>query len=417
MYLTLPTGILSLKLNLSFMQRYSFLAAVLICLLAACHNQPNTPATVKTTGPVSQLSPAAIYSFDTVVSYLRQAKTSQADTGKSVFLQAIDVYKNQKNAAGSITLFEQSLRFYPNNKGYYELGNALLDANKDSLAFRAFDMAEKLNYNPLSYVLFKKACCLANADENDFEKHEAALNYLKNAIENGFADRDRIYNDPKLATLRKSDDFTAVYNDAMSGNGDPASVLWDSYSNGFQPTSFPMTINMETLKNIKQPNAISYDFEKYVTEMRDFKFSRDVGEEFFYFAKVNETPNYETVIYGSRSYDLGEDMPYTPTRFYLASYSKQGKLIDKVELAGQQAFDQLFKVATVQQNLNFEIKEYKNTWAKPAGDDGYAGNKIVKSDLVKTSRYKIGENGKFVSDAQLLGMVDGTNDKMNNKYQ
>ena len=395
------------------MLRSAFFAAVVLCVIAACQNKTDKPAlSVTAPGPVSQLSPATVYQFDEVVTYLRQAKTSQADTGKAVFLQAIDVYKNKKDAAGSIGLFEQSLRFYPNNKGYYELGNALLDANKDSLAFRAFDLAERLNYSPLSYVLFKKACCLANAPEEDYEKHDAALDYLKNAIENGFADRERIYSEPKLAALRKGQDFTYMYNDAMSGNGDPASVLWDSYSNGFQPASFPLTINMETLKNIKQPNAISYDFEKYVTEMRDFKFSRDVGEEFFYYSKVSETPAYETVVYGSRSYDNGDDMPYTPARFFLASYNKQGKLIDKVELAGQRAFGEVFKVATVQQNLNFEIKEYKNTWAKPIGDNGYAGNKVTKSDLVKTSRYKISETGKFISDAQLLGMVNSADDKL-----
>ena len=73
-------------------------------------------------------------------------------------------------------------------------------------------------------------------------------------------------------------------------------------------------------------------------------------------------------------------------------------------------------MATIQQNLNFEIKEYKNTWAKPVGDDGYAGNKVAKSDLVKTSRYKIGENGKFVSDAELLGMVEGVDDQVAAKY-
>lgn len=398
------------------MLRHSFFAAAFLCLLASCNNQPEKLVTTQNSGPVSQLSPAAVYDFNEVVTYLRQAKTSQSDTGKAVFLQAIDVYKNKKDAAGSVALFEQSLRFYPSNKGYYELGSALLDAGKDSLAFQAFDMAEKLNYNPLSYVLFKKACCLANGPEEDYEQHDEAINYLKNAIENGFADRERIYKEPKLASLRKGQDFIYMYNDAMSGNGDPASVLWDSYSNGFQPAIFPMTINMETLKSIKQPDDISYDFEKYVTEMRDYKFGRDVGEEFFYFAKVTETPAFETVIYGSRSYDMGDDMPYTPTRFYLASYSKQGKLIDKVELAGQQAFEEVFKVATVQQNLNFEIKEYKNSWAKPVGDDGYAGNKVVKSDLVKTSRYKIGENGKFISNAQLLGIVDKADDRVAMKY-
>jgi tetratricopeptide (TPR) repeat protein len=388
------------------MQRFIFLFAICVIFFGACKNE--TTPTLGTTGPVTSLSADAVYQFDSVVAYLQQARASQADTAKKLFLQAIDLYKNKKEAASSVPLFRQSLQFFPDNKTYYELGNALLATNRDSLAFQAFDMAERLDYNPLSYVLFKKACCLGGmAGEEDWERREQAITYLKNAIENGFADRERIYNEPKLAAIRTGEDFTYMYNDAMSGNGDPAAVLWSGYSGSFPACSFPLTINMETVKNIKQPAAISYDFEKFVTEMRDYKFSRDVGQEFFYMAKVASTPDHETVVYGSRSYDAGDDLPYVPTRFYLASYDKKGKLIDKLELAGQQSFDQVFKVATMQQNGHFEIKDYQNTWAKPVGDDGYANNKVVKSDLVKTSRYSIGTDGKFNSDAELLGMAGG----------
>lgn len=387
------------------MQRLLFFLIAVSILFVACKNDSTTTNTL--TVSVNHLSTATMYNLDSVIAYLQQLKASQEDTGKKVFLQAIDLFKNKKDAAGSIALFEQSICFYPNNKSYYELGNALLELNKDSLAYNAFDMAERMNYNPLGYVLFKKACALAGevAMSEDLDgKEDKALKYLKHAIENGFVDREKIYNEPKLARLRTNDRFSNIYNDAMSGNGDPASVLWDSYSSNFQQCSFPLTINMESLKSIEQPVAIGYDYEKYVNEMRDYKFSRDVGNEFFYYAKVAATPTYETVIYGSRSYDYGQNMPYTPTKFYLVSYDKQGKVIDKVNFAGQEAFDQLFKVAVLQQNLNFEIKEYKNTWAKPT-DRGYENNSVAKSDLIKTTKYKINDQGKFISDAKLLGFI------------
>ena len=383
--------------------KYILILAVTV-IFASCKNEPK-PA--EKAPEVNQLSAATVYAFDSVVAYLRQVKASQEDTSKKIFLQAIDLLKNKKDAAGSLALFEQSLRFYPNNKGYYELGNALLNLNQDSLAFRSFDLAERLNYNPLGYVLFKKACAMAGmAGEDNYDKQQTALEYLKNAIENGFVDRSKIFEEPKLEVIRKDQGFITAYNETMSGNGDPATILWDGYSSSFKQCSFPLTINMESLKEIKQPVSISYDYEKFVTEMRDYKFSRDVGNEFFYYAKVGSTPAYETIIYGSRSYDYGENLPYVPARFYLASYSKQGKLIDKLEFAGQEAFDQLFKVATLQQNLSFEIKEYKNTWAKPTTDNGYENNSIAKSDLMKTTKYKIAVTGKFVSDAKLLGFIE-----------
>ena len=369
----------------------------------ACKNDDKPAAK---TAPVYQLDNASIYKFDSVVAYLSQLKVSQEDTGKQLFLEAIDLLKNKKDAQGSIVLFEKSLRFYPTNKSFYELGNALLEANKDSMAYYAFDMAEKLNYNPLSYVLYKKACALAaSAGENDYDQQQKAMNYLKNAIENGFTDRQKIYGEPKLAILRTNQNLDNVYNEAMSGNGDPATILWDGFSTSFKQCSFPLTINMESMKQIKQPLAIGYDYEKFVSEMRDYKFSREVGNEFFYYAKVAATPVYETVIYGSRSYETGENMPYTPTQFYIASYDKKGKLIDKTILAGQEAYDQPFNVAALQANLNFEVKTYKNTWEKPLTAEGFANNSIVKSDLVNTTNYKISPDGKFVSDAKILGFI------------
>jgi len=386
------------------MKPIHFFAIAVAASITACKTETKTAAPNLS---VQQLSSASIYSFDSVAAYLRQAKNSQMDTSTKIFLQAIDLLKNKKDPAGSLPLFEQSLRFYPNDKGYYELGNALLELNKDSLAFNAFNMAERLDYHPLGYVLFKKACAIAGAStDDDYEKQELAIQYIKNAIENGFADRDKLFNEPKLAILRKNRDIGTVFNEAMSGNGDATTILWDGYSAGFRQCNFPLTINMESVKNINQPLAISYDYEKYVTEMRDFKFSRDVGNEFFYYAKVAATPNFETVIYGSRSYDVGENLPYNPTKFYIASYDKKGKLIDKVTFAGQEAFDDLFRVATLQQNLNFEIKEFKNTWAKPTEELGYENNTVAKSDLVKTTKYKITEQGKFLSDAPLLGYIN-----------
>lgn len=391
----------------AFMHRLLLSAAIAASLLTACNNHADVSGNEKSIAPAGQLSSKAIYQFDSVVNYLQHARQSQSDTAKKLFLKGIDLHVNQKNSEASLPLFQQSARFFPDSKTYYELGSALLNTNQDSVAYQAFDMAEKLNYQPISYVLYKKACCLGGmTGEEDWERREQAIAYLKNAIENGFTDREKIYNEPKLANIRKGEDFTYMFNEAMSGNGDPATVLWVNYSAGFRPASFPLTINMETLKSIKQPTAISYDFEKFVTEMRDYKFSRDVGQEFFYMAKVNSTPTYETVIYGSRSYDYGEgdELPYMPTQFYLVSYSKKGKLIDKLPLAGQLSFEDTFKVATLQQNGNIDIKDYKNTWAKPVGDEGYVGNKVAKSDLVKSSRYRIGADGKFESDAALLGM-------------
>ena len=380
--------------------------AATFALLAACGTKP-TEKIGSSKAPVA-LNVAAVYNFDSVKNFLTRVTAAQEDTAKKLFLSAIDLLKNKKDAQGSVVVFERSLSFYPGNKAYYELGNALLEMEKYDAALKAFDMAERLNYNPLGYVLFKKACCITagNSSGDNYDKDEEARKLLQYAVENGFTDREKLLGEPMLKRLNEYGALTTIYNEAMAGYGDPATILWDGFSSSFKSCSFPLTINMEVIKGLKKTTAIGYDYEKFVSEMRDYKFSRDVGNEFFYYAKVASTPAYETVVYGSRSYDYGpeESLPYVPAEFYIASYDKKGKLLDKLTLAGNQDYEKPFKVATLLQNGNIEIKDFKNVFEKNTDTDGYENNKIVKSELIKTAKYKITDKGMFVEETKALAM-------------
>src|SRR5215218_1419515 len=124
--------------------------------------------------------------------------------------------------------------------------------------------------------------------------------------------------------------------------------------------------------------------------MRDNKFSRDVGSEYFYVSKIMQTELCSVVLYGCRSYEYEG----APVYYILASFDSKGKLVDKMVVGGAKTFDENYKEFTAQNSNRFQIQEYKNTFEKNANEEGYENNKIVSRSLVATKQYAIDANGK-----------------------
>ena len=168
---------------------------------------------------------------------------------------------------------------------------------------------------------------------------------------------------------------------------------------------FPLAINTVWIYQQTYDKAIGYDYEKFVPEMRNGKFSREVENEYFYVGKVKEDTAYSALLYAGKNMWLVDGRGYAPVYFYLVTYSPQGKIIDKIPAGGQKTFTDNFKTLSLQENLSFEIKDFKNTYEKDPEKDGYENNKVIKSDLVSTSYYKINSKGKFEkTDKQQLAM-------------
>jgi tetratricopeptide (TPR) repeat protein len=374
------------------------IAALLAAAFTSCKDKvaadKKDPAAA-TVIPITPLADSLLFDDAAITKFAAGISDAQRDSGKRVFLQAIDLLKNKKDAAASIPLLMRSLALSPSDKTYYELGNAWLDAGEPKKALTAFEQAEAMEYSPLSYVLFKKACAFS-----ELEDEENSIKFMSHAIENGFVDRDKIFNEPHFANARKSYNFTASYNAAMSGNGDPQTILWEAYSREFKPAVFPLVINEESFKKMGKPAYISYDYEKFVAEMRDYKFSRDVGNEFFYYTKVASGEAYEAFIYGTSDMSYAETV-YPLVQYTLVSYSRSGKLIDKLVVAGYKTYDEPFKILMMKENKSFEVKGFKQTYEKDPGEAGYQNNKVVKSELVSTKYYTIDNAGKFKEAKQL----------------
>ena len=341
------------------------------------------------------LSANALFNRDSVSAFLSTSPEQQQDSSKQAFLNGIDQLKNNNNATEAINLLRQSIALYPNANAYYELGNAYLERKKWPLALQAFGLAEALDYKPLGNVFYKQASCYAEMDSIS-----KMLDYITYAVQNGFVDKQKIISDVHFAAYKSDYMLLNAYNEAMSGNGDPDELLWRGYSQSFQQARFPFTVDSGALRRMAGAETISYDYEKFVPEMRDHKFSRDVGSEYFYVARILQTELCHVVLYGCRSYEeVG-----APDYFILASFNPKGTLVDKMIVGGAKTFDEHHKVFTAKNKTEFRVDEYRNTFEKDPDEYGYEENRVVSRELVATRHFQIDAKGKFVTVQQSLAL-------------
>jgi len=344
-----------------------------------------------------QLSEQAIYDFDSVSIF-----SGDKEAAKKKFLTAIDLYRNQKNKLPeSITAFKASLLLSPDAKTYFELGNALLDSRQYDESLKAFLMAEKLDYNPMANVMYKLAMAHAglafqSSDVTRTREDSAALHYMQISLQMGYARptdflKDSIFNPGEGSNW----ELMEVYKNTMSGNKDPQKMLWENFESGFAPVQLPLVINTVWIQQHPLDEAIGYDYEKYVPEMRDNKFSREVENEYYYFAKIKNDSASIALMYAGKNTWLEDANGNRPTYFFLATYSPTGKLIDKMLVAGQRSFTDPFKVLNLKENLNFEVKDYKNIFKNDPEKGGYENNYVVKSELLGSTNYRIAPGGRF----------------------
>jgi len=369
----------------------SIIGAIIALVLVSCGGKNSTRE--KERAPFAE---SDLFDFDKAVAHIGSANADDKKEAKQHFLKAIDYYRNKKEIEKSLPLFTQSLLKSPEAKTYYEYGNALLETEQYSRALSAYHMAEKLDYSPLSKVLYNLACAYSLS-----KKEEEALKYLELAIQNGYTNGQHIMQDPDMEFARASERFKSVYESAMSGSVSPERALFDLYFNEFKETTFPFQLTVDKSQSMTFENAIGYDYEAFIPAMRDERFSRDVGNEFYYVARFPKAENYFLVIYAERG--LWMDNP--PINYFLCSYSRDGKIIDLTDVAGYPYYDQNIKAFKITDANSFEVKEYATVWEKDVNEAGYEDNKPVKRDLVSTNKYRINSNGRFVSGKPVLGLL------------
>lgn len=371
------------------MKPLSFLIPA-FALFVSCHGPAGSSSIA--------LTKTSLYSIDTV----RLAIGSGDENAAAKKLrEADDAYKHGGDTARIIDLYKASILLKPTPKAYYDLAGALLGARQYKEATDALYIAEHLGYSPLANVMFRYAYAYANiSDEN------TAIHYMELAIQMGYAHPQQFLQRKFFPMPKAYAGFEARYNEAISGGagGNPDKSLWATYTAQYPPIDLPFTANKQWLYDHKCDHYISGQYEKFIPEMKDNKFARGDGRDFFYIALVKKDTAFIAALYGSADEEADGETNGNALCLTLITYTPQGKIIDKMVVAGRVQLSDNYKVFTLQPNLQFEVREFEYVYDKDPADAGYDSSNIKAQNPLPPVAYRIAPNGKFERTAPPLAL-------------
>lgn len=388
-----------------------FFTPAIFLLLFSCSG-PNIDYVVKV--KVLHLTDATLYEQELVYDVIFDSEELAVDSLKNkssiLFLQGVDQYKNKKNTIKAIDLFKQSILVFPNAKTYYELGNALLDNRNlpDELSdngmgfviesLNAYKVAEHLNFQPKFNIYYKEACAnnmLYNGAQKKEDKYlYRAISCLRMAFNNGFYDTLSLQKDVRINSLIATSEYKNMLLNAQieKDKGSP-NALFELFKNAFPISETTLEIDKEHVDLSRYDQSISYDFATFIPEMENTEFGREVSHDYFYVAKIAETPVYSALIYRSMSF-YGENMQ--PVHTTLVTFDNQGEIIAK-KLISCECSAEKIKDAKVENNI-ITIHDYIRKWEQPIDKVDFDDNKVIAYELKASIKYKIDETGKIVDE-------------------
>ncbi len=364
------------------------LIVVSAVLLSCGSSETGTLNVTEHTTPLQTLDESALFSMEKVWPLL-QVKTEIPKASKQFFLRGIDHLKNEGDVDSAIYLIRQSLCSFPSVKAYFELGNAYFEKGDRNNALLSFQMAEKLGYEPSGTVLFKMAQIHSVG-----KQERLAGQYLEYAIQSGFTDIDLIESDTSLNNLRKEEYlYLRHLKQGVRGLSNMENLLWLRFRKQFVQLNFPIRMDQQKARELcMNGDFIAYDYEKFISEMRDEKFSREVSQGFYYYGQLTETPEYVALIYLTKNEFADFD---EPVFFTLAVFSTEGKLLDKKQLAGGNLYMNELTEAQILKDRTIEVKTYDLTYEKDPKKFGYEENRVTDRQLSTTKFWQLSESGKI----------------------
>jgi tetratricopeptide (TPR) repeat protein len=366
---------------------------LLFCLLLSlCNCHPSGNQDMASNSHVSPplpdiLSDSNLYIADSVQSATNKSSITAALQGKKIFLKAIDLYRNQKNASASIELFRKSIRIYPDPKSYYELGNALMDIKDNKQSLDAYNIAIALKFAPVSMCYYNKACAYAQLSDT-----LSAIDQLSIALKQGYTDKRQLLDDPDLDPIRNTTQFRKMLRTNFKGKISKETLQFYSYLSVFPELGDSFAIKKEDVSILYNLAAsISYDFADFVPGMENSQFSRSVSQEYQAIGKKALKNGLFLIAYSAIDI-MGDTM--LPVNTYLQTYDSTGKQIDN-QLFSCFCDPQKIVSGSLDANQTLQITEYKQEWKMDPSDYGYAGNSVIKQEQVKATRFKVNDKGEF----------------------
>lgn len=372
--------------------RYYTGLLILFVFLYSC-GDPSTRIQKKQ-NPVQDivLSDADIYNGVKVNQFLNNKKKFISESNQ-LFLKGTDAFKNKGNADSAIVYFKRSILKEPTSKAYYELGNAFKTKKNFDDAIASYKLAEQLDYQPFYNILYSMS--QVYTQKGDLEM---AGQYLLYALQAGFYDLDKMDDDDELTALREDWRFKNIVSEGIRGMSSPETIAWLRFKKQFSKVSVPITLSVDLNEDqLNELSFISYDFERFISEMRDEKFSREVSKGFYYYAQPYETDKYVAVVYIIRDEFMGE---YAPNLYRLATFTHEGKLIDKKEIAGGSELMGEMMDATLLAGGKIELKIFEPIFEKDPEEHGFWDNPMTGKKQLRKEYLKIDTNGKILEGSQ-----------------
>lgn len=383
---------LSLLLNKTIRMLYLKHCSVVllsILLFTSCGDPaPESKVDVQTKLKPIEISEDDIFSGNKILAFLKNEEKFIKESN-NLFLKGLNAFRNEKNLDSADYYLRQSILKEPTAKAYFELGNVYMDKKKYEKALISFGLAEQLNYEPFSKILYNKACLYSLQEET-----ELAGKYLEYSLQAGYTNLDHINKDKDLEELRNTHYFKQAIKKGMRGMSDAENLFWMQFKKQFSKTQFPVALKANIdWEELEQLGTISYEYEKYISEMRDEEFSREVSKMFYHYLQPYETDNYVALVYIVRDEYMGELAPLT---YRLATFTHDGKLIDKKEISGRTSLGVEIKEAKLYKGGVIEVSRYEPVYEKNTDEHGYYDNPIVKKNFIDKKTITISKTGKIV---------------------
>jgi len=333
-----------------------------------------------------------LYAPDTV--RMAVGAGDEKEAGKTL-QSAMDLFKKGSDTTGSITLFKKSIEMHPTAKAYFELSGALLSTRQYAEGIQALNIAEALGYKPLANVMFRYAYAYSNIKSDDnTDNTKKAIHYMELAIQMGYARPTQFLQKDRFPNMRIGYEFTAVYNNAVAGGPGVNSEkgLWEGYVSQFAPIQLPFTIDAKWAKAFDFKNDISFQYEKFIPEMREAKFSREGGNNYYFVGMLHKETGFVILLFAIR--DETEEGNGTPL-FEMASYNPQGKLIDRMMVAGQKDLTDNFTSFLIRPDLSIQLQDFKSVYKESPDSAGYDSTNVSRQDPQPPVDYHITAAGKF----------------------
>lgn len=180
---------------------------------------------------------------------------------------------------------------------------------------------------------------------------EVALHYMEVALQMGCLHPEDFLRDPRFARIRSSRLFAPLYyNTICGGSQDPDKTRWTLFKSQFRELSLPLVVDTVWLRNNLLPGMLGVAYERFVPEIRGNKFGLQGQTDVYFVGSVKKDTAGSVLLYAF--YDQDDENEMIPV-MELVSYDKDGRIIDKMRVAGDSPSSRIF---TLQPDLGFEVR-------------------------------------------------------------